>query len=730
MKTKWLRLFLLILVFASPACAEEGEGGGEDHWIDRYFYHYEYIPYVNGSDFPRLVYRSVSQLGEQSIVASIGETQFDVNKWAAKPSSRSTRRQSADMFDMRRLYRSDVFIFCDLETKYEKTYIIEHYPYRDHHFHYYYYEVPRAVAGFGAEGSPGTGYDRLDRIYIDRNILAKYVSDFVPTMLAPWAAQFQNEPKGQRTALRQWTKGFNETHTSYVWKLDYDKTMFGWYHSFDPETLSAVDSSNEQESFFRNQKAIDDAMAGLKAEADKAKGGSPVAYPTWIQKALLADISIAPETLTTYLFPVKSATRSRDVFRMDPAVLDRYFPDIGTVLNIWSEPGRIMSQAVLQKGKGSYPFGTFTGEKILPPWGTIPYDHAFTSANGTWIVFDKSGDKFSFQYHTDDMSVLAHWLYGDANRTLLARHNIGTGSLLDADNDRERFDNVIKAVSGTGGDLSKPTVQKAVYNGMASSGATMVNVIEDAKKKVARNRWSDSFVPNNPSSPWSKLKDVFPGLYNAVVPWSSPSMGLTFLDVDNKQIGWKRGWRMEIEPTVIDSATYDFGLNPITAQVTHMNELSGAIPPSYEDGERFTSANMKKEAKGWNMQTAFTNRTYDNTATIRTGVGNFFPVDVSYAETLRNAFSGAFGYEIIGAGEYEACYQHLFGTEGTIAGTAKIGAGKYEKGAQEVFKQPAEPWLSSWGMAGERPLGHLEHIGRDSFGFGTNLNLWAPPHKD
>ena len=307
----------LILAFAFPACADEGRDR-EDHWIDRLIlYHYEYIPYVNGSDFPRLVYRSVSQLGEQSIVASIGETQFDVNKWSAKPSSRSTRRQSADMFDMRRLYRSDVFIFCDLETKYEKTYIIEHYPYRDHHFHYYYYEVPRAVAGFGAEGSPGTGYDRLDRIYIDRNILTKYVSDFVPTMLAPWAAQFRNEPKGQRTALRQWTKGFNETHTSYVWKLDYEQDMFGWYHAFDPETLSAVDSSHDGK-FLPQPEGDRRRHGGLKPKRTR-QGGSPWHIRRGSKRRCLP-YSIAPETLTTYLFPVKSATRSRDVFASDPAV--------------------------------------------------------------------------------------------------------------------------------------------------------------------------------------------------------------------------------------------------------------------------------------------------------------------------------------------------------------------------------------------------------------------------
>ena len=54
---------------------------------------------------------------------------------------------------------------------------------------------------------------------------------------------------------------------------------------------------------------------------------------------------------------------------------------------------RSISPSVRQKSKG-LPLGTFTGEKNPPPWGTIPYDHAFTSANGTWIVFDKSGDKF------------------------------------------------------------------------------------------------------------------------------------------------------------------------------------------------------------------------------------------------------------------------------------------------------------------------------------------------
>lgn len=752
MKKRILPVFLIVLSLFLPFSAAsfaEGEGNGEESWTDRYFYHYEFIPYVNGTELPRTVYRNIGTLGEQTIASSIGSSTFTIDKFRNNETmnGRANKRDSLSYFDSRSLYRSDVFIFCDFAVKYSRSYVIENYPYRDHHFHHYYYETPVSIAGFGSESSVDTGNRSLKRIFIDRSMLSAFVADFNKEMLVPWASQFGNNPRGERKVIRQWSDGwkpggsfgdtgyprFGGVHTAYVWKLDYDKTNFGFWNFFDESTLEAVSGASEMEQFFRNKDAIERARKELeKKVSDEEKAGNNT-KPDWIKLALENKIAISPETVEGYNFVIESTERGRDVFRMEASRLDDYFPQLDYVMNILSKPGLIMAQEAMENGAGKYAWGTFDGRRILPPWNSIAYDSAMTSGPGSWICWDKEKDSFTFQLFSDDASVLAHWLYGDANRTLYGRYGIGTGIIDDKHSDKKNFENIIDKLAGNTGDirapvvrdLSIPTSQKALYGVLRNSRSLLISAIEDAKNEQAKNVWADSFARNNTSSPWKLLKDIFPETYNAIVPWTSLSLGLTFLDAGNST-AWKRGIQFNIKPTAIFYASAD---EPVSGSMNHVREITG-IPAKYDDGTSFTDSHIKEIVRDWPLETTFKNHSYDNTALIRYGTTRYFPVDLAYSKNLASALSGAMEIKVetISDKELDEAFSKLFGEKDVSS--SFFGLGKYDKAALELFKDSPENYLPNWNLDDKRDIEFYRNFGKDSFHWNWKVPLYRAPKED
>lgn len=718
-----LLLFLFLFFLTGAAFADDGEGG-EEHWIDRYFYHYEYIPYVNGSEFPRTVYRSIGTVGEQNIASTIGQSVFKIDKMKTSENltGRTNKRDTVAYFDSRTVYRSDVFIFCDFAIRYEKNYIIEHYPYRDHHFHYYYYETPLSIVGFGYEASPEAGSQNLKRIYIDRDMLSAYVAEFSPALLVPASAVFGNDPKGARKKVRQWTEGY-ATHTSYVWQLDYDQHNYGFWNFFDEDTLSAVTGATEAEKFFRNKEAIEKAQAGLKTRLGETPGQT---VPDWTKLALDSKIAISPETLSGYTMPIQEVTRARDVFRMDASNLDKYFPSLREVLLIWQEPGKRMAEDVIA-GKKSAEHYYFDGQVIRPVWSGIPYDNALTSGTGSWIHWSPKDDSFTFQIFSDDASVLAHWLYGNATRTFITKTQSNhPGTLSGNGMDRASFNRLIKGFSSLSviADLSIGSFQRSLYYSLANCESLLISAIEDARVEKAKHVWTDSFVRNNPKSPWSLLKKHFADVYESIVPWTSLSLGLTFLDA-GQSTAWKRGIQFELAPT---SIFYGTSQETVTAPVKDMKEITG-VPAAYEDDGSFTDKKVKEIASGWPVEMSFTNNSYDNTALIRYATARYYPVDLTYRVPLANALSSALGIpvHILSDEKLAAAMNHLLGAPAGAETAGSFGLGKWNKNAEGMFKDAPEGWLAGWGMDNPRNIGFWQNVGKNSFHWNASLETWNYP---
>lgn len=712
-------LLLFLFLFTGDAFAKEGEGG-EENWIERKFHHYEYVPYVNGSEIPRMVYRSISVIGEQSLVFLLGRTRISIDRFpGAKIEGKKHSRDEVFYSDSRSVNRTDVYIFCDFEVEYRRQYVIENYPYRDFHFHYVYYETPVSIVGFGMEAGPTSGARELNRLYLTRDMLKNIVGDFEPSLLVPHAAVHTNDPKGTRTKFREWKTGPEEYHISYVFELEKEKEEFGFWSFFDMATLEAVAGANSAEKYFRNKKVLDDARRGLNDLWRHEENASPKPRPDWIDAALAEKIAISPETVEGYHMKPAERKFSRAMYAFDAANLDAYFPSINEVLKLYSDESKKLAEDFYSKSRA-----------VLPPWNLLSYDYGRTSGPGSWLVWNRDGDAFSFQIHSENANVLAHWLFGDAQRTLYANMQSEKESLLGTGDDEKDWTSILKETSGRSDvDLGNMMSIRAVYNGIAKNNSFLVDKINSALiGDSVEYCWSETWLTDNPSSPWQIFTDT--KLYNAIVPWTSLSAAFTFIDAPGT--AWTRGIQFTARPTVVFAAQSE---EPVSAVVSDMKEITG-IPDSFSDapagasdaprsdGSSFTPETVKKMADEWNITIALDATSKDGKTLIRYGTVNYFPVDLVHAQKIKNALENAYESKIdaIENDKLIETLNRLFDRPASAGEPGSFGLSHWNKNAENMFTGKS----NSYSIISKQPYVRFNNYGKDSFGWNLKLDIWKP----
>lgn len=201
-----LAVLAIIAGLVLPAFAGDGDGndGGNDREIHVYIYHNYYVPYAPDASNCFGAYRLISTRG--------------YNDRGDLALSRTTRMNNEIKTDyvasyrgLSQLYRDDVIVFTDFAVTAgpfeEIEYSGNRYVY--HHIKRYYFESPRAFAGYMADLSPTTGsraYTALGKPYtiaLNREVMKNYMPSLSPVDMVP---NFPGSSALKDISYRNWTQ--------------------------------------------------------------------------------------------------------------------------------------------------------------------------------------------------------------------------------------------------------------------------------------------------------------------------------------------------------------------------------------------------------------------------------------------------------------------------------------------------------------------------------------------